>query len=678
MKEYFDQVRATVGAGIVPFLLVAIVLLMIVPLPPFILDLCIAASMAISLALLLLSIHLEKPLDLSVFPTLLLFGTLLRLALNVASTRLILLHGGEGSDAAGDVIRAFGEFIVGGNYVVGATVFVLLVVINFVVITKGAGRVAEVSARFTLDALPGKQMSIDADLAAGAMTQEQARARRKEIEQESDFFGAMDGASKFVRGDAIAGLLMTGINIVIGFVVGVLQNGMEPLDAASTYTILTVGDGLSSQIPALLMSTAAGVVVTRASAGAALPGVLVAQLGRSRSALYGTAGLLGAVGLLPGMPMIPFLALAAGVAYAGRLAGQRPGSKEAMAAEAAIPAAPRSEREELEEMLPIELLALEVGYDLVPLVEGKGPGSLIERIGAIRKNIALELGVIVPSIHIRDNLELDPRAYRLLLSGNPVGKGELRRDRFLGMDPTGSLAPIPGERVKEPAFGLPAVWVGSDQRDRAEAAGYTVVDATTVAATHLTEMLRQVAPELLGRTEAQELIDLVARREPRLIDELVPNVLGLGEVIGVLKGLLGEGIPIRDMRTILEALADHGRTVKDPTQLVELVRERLARHITSRFRDGEGRVAALVLDPRTEESFRRGADTESAQRLLSSLDEMARRFAQVSTPPAIVCAPDVRRSVSTFLARRVPGLSVLSYREIDPRTTVRSLGIVGA
>jgi flagellar biosynthesis protein FlhA len=661
------------GSALVPLILVGIVALMVVPLPPILLDLLIAASIALSLALLLVAIHLERPLDLSVFPTLVLFGTLLRLSLNVATTRLILLHGGEGAEAAGAIIRAFGEFVVGGNYVVGATIFILLVVINFVVITKGAGRVAEVSARFTLDAMPGKQMSIDADLAAGAITQDQARTRRREVEQESDFFGAMDGASKFVRGDAIAALVMTGINIVVGFVVGVLQNGMEPLRAASTYTILTVGDGLASQIPGLLMSTAAAVVVTRASAGGTISQALVAQLGRSSIALYTTGALVGSMALVPGMPFVPFALLGGLLAFAGRAAAT---AKLETTVSDKPADAPPTEREQIEQLMQLDLLALEVGYDLVTLVETGG--ALLERIGAIRKNLALELGVIIPPLQIRDNLQLKPGQYRVLLSDTPIATGELRPTRWLAMDPTGSLPDVGGEKTTEPAFGLPARWIAGHERDRAEALGYTVVDPATVAATHLTEALRQHAHELLGRSEAQELLDLFAKRESRLVDEVVPNVLSIGEVIQVLRMLLGEAVAIRDLRTILEALADHGKAVKDPAQLADLVRERLSRQITSRFKDGDGRVAALVLDPRLEEAFRKGLDAAAAQRLLGSLDQSARAFAQVSTPPALVCAPDIRRQVAQFLARRVPGLSVLSYREIDPRTTVRSLGIVSA
>ncbi|MDH5671857.1 MAG: flagellar biosynthesis protein FlhA [Myxococcales bacterium] len=665
--------------GAVPLILVGIVLLMVIPLPAPILDLLLATSIAMSVALLLIAIQIERPLDLSAFPAILLFGTLLRLSLNVASTRLILLRGAEGPAAAGNVVHAFGELLIGGNYVVGGTIFLLLVIINFIVISKGAGRVAEVSARFTLDALPGKQMSIDADVNAGALTQEQANVKRKEVEQESDFFGAMDGASKFVRGDAIAGLLMTSINIVVGFIVGVAQQDMSAGDAAARYTVLTVGDGLASQIPALLVSTAAGVVVTRAAAGAALAPVMVEQLGARRDALMMAAALVAAIGLLPSMPALPFLTLAGVLALAARLASGANQINRA-AAEAESEATPEEqERQRIEGMIPVDLLELEVGFDLVPLVDAQKGGELVERVSAIRKNLAAELGLIIPPVHIRDNLRLAPGDYRLLVSGNEVGSGSLRVGRFLAMDPTGTLPVVEGEQVEEPAFGLPARWIGISDRATAEAYGYTVVDAPTVAATHLTEMLRSVAPELLGRGEAQELLDIFAQREPRLVDELIPGVLSLGEVIQVLRRLLEESVPIRDMRTILEALADQGRDTKDPQLLTEYVRRRLKRAITARFKDDFGQVAALVLDPNAEDAFRgHGPDAGSAQRILSSLDGAARAFGGVTTPPVVLCAQDVRSAVSSFLTRRIPGLSVVSYSEIDSKAAVRTLGVVSA
>ena len=677
-----SRTRRGVTAAI-PLLLVGIVLLMVVPLPPGVMDTLLAGSITLAVSLLLVSIYIEKPLDLSAFPTILLFSTLLRLALNVASTRLILLRGADGTAAAGRIIESFGQFLVGGNVVVGAAIFVLLVLINFVVITKGAGRVAEVSARFTLDALPGKQMAIDADLAAGLITQQQAIERRKHVEQEADFFGAMDGASKFVRGDAIAGLIMTGINIVVGFIVGVAQQGMSAAQAASTYTVLTVGDGLASQIPALLVSTAAGVVVTRAAVYEPLAPVLARQLGQQRRALLTAALVLLGVGLVPGVPILPFLFFGGALALAARAAPEPvPGEAEAgpeagAAAEAAAGAEPTEgeEREELQRLLQVPLLELQVGLDLVPLLDG--PGELVERVGAIRKALAAELGFIVPSIHIRDNLTLPSTTYRLLLSGNEVGRGEVRVGRYLAMDPTGSLPPIDGEEVREPAFGLPARWIRASLREEAETLGYTVVDAVTVVATHLTELLRRIAPELVGRSRTQELLDLFAQQEPRLVDELVPNLLGLGEISRVLSNLLREQVSIRDLRTILEALADHARETKDPDELTERVRRRLARHITSRFKDEQGQVHALVLDPRAEERFREGSlDAAAAQRLLASLDQQARAFAGLSTPPLLVCSPDVRRAVSDFLARRIPGLAVVSFAEIEPSATVHTLGVV--
>jgi flagellar biosynthesis protein FlhA len=664
--------------AIVPLVLVGIVLLMIVPLPPMLLDLLLATSIAVSVALLLVALQVERVLDLSVFPSILLFVTLLRLALNVASTRLILMHGADGSDAAGRIVQAFGEFMIGGNYVVGATVFLLLVIINFVVITKGAGRVAEVAARFALDAMPGKQMAIDADLAAGIITQDDARIRRKGVEQESDFFGAMDGASKFVRGDAIAGLLMTGLNVIVGFIVGMAQHGMSAADAASTYTILAVGDGLSAQIPALLVSTAAAVIVTRASLGSELAPALVGQLGQRKSALVTTAWALGAVGLMPGMPLLPFFVLGSVIYLAARNVAPdgtpiaRPGD-----AKTAEQKNEPTERERLEELLPVELIELEVGYDLVSLVDQAQGGELIERVSAIRRNLATELGILVPAVHIRDNLRLRPGAYRLLLSGNEIGRGELRVHRVLAMDPAGNAPPIAGEEVREPAFGLPARWINPSERDLAESFGYTVVDPATVAATHFTEMLRSVAPDVLGRTEAQELVDLFAKREPKLVDELIPNLMPLGEVIKVMKALLRESVSIRDLRSVFEALCDHARETKDTNMLAELVRARLSRQVSARFTSEDGKICAIVLDPRAEEVFRQGfPDATQSQRLLGSLDSAARGFAGITTPPLLLCAVDVRRTVYEFLSRRVPGLSVLSYRELDSKATVRTLGVV--
>jgi flagellar biosynthesis protein FlhA len=464
----------------------------------------------------------------------------------------------------------------------------------------------------------------------------------------------------------------------VGFVVGMVQHDMTAAEAASTYTILAVGDGLSSQIPALLVSTAAAVVVTRASLGSELSPALVQQLGQRKSALSTTAAALFVLGLLPGMPILPFALLAAAIGLGGRVV-EPPRRKDAAGgtgdAEPKKPAL--SERERIEEMLPVELVELEVGYDLVGLIDGAQGGELVERVAAIRRNLASELGLIVPAVHIRDNLRLKPGAYRLMISGNEIGRGELRVNRLLAMDPAGNAGNIAGEDVREPAFGLPAKWIAVGDRDQAESLGYTVVDPATVAATHFTEMLRSAAPDLLGRSEAQDLVDLFARREPKLVDELIPNLLSLGEVIKVLKALLRESVSVRDLRTILEALCDHARDTKDTGVLTELVRSHLSRQLSARFSSDDGKLAAVVLDPRVEEVFRAGfPDAAQSQRLLASLDVSARAFAGVTTPPVLVCAADVRRNVYEFLSRRVPGLSVLSYREIDPKVTVRTLGVV--
>lgn len=665
-------------AQIIPIGLVGIVLLMVAPLAPILLDGLLAISIALSLALLLVSLHLERPLDLSSFPTILLFVTLLRLALNVASTRLILSEGAQGPSAAGGIIRAFGEFVVGGNYVVGAAIFLLLVIINFVVITKGSGRVAEVSARFTLDALPGKQMSIDADLGAGLITQEQARERRSTVERESDFFGSMDGASKFVRGDAIAGLLMTAINIIVGFVVGTLQQGLSAAEAANTYTVLTVGDGLASQIPSLLVSTAAGVVVTRAAGGEALGATLVRQIANHRASLYGTAGLMAAIGLVPGMPLIPFMGLAGLLTLGARALAPEAGLPVLPKAKAETGDKPATEQEHIESLLKVELLEFEVGFDLVHLVDSQRGGELVERIAAIRRNLASEFGIVIPLIQIRDNLRLPAHTYRLMLSGTEVGRGALRVRKWLAMDPSGSLPKLAGEQVKEPAFGLPAIWVGESDRAKAEQLGYTLVDAPTVAATHLTELLRNLAPDLLGRQEAQDLIDLLAQQQPRLVDEVIPNLLPVGEVVKVMRNLLREGISIRDLRSVFEAIADHAREIKDTAVLTEFVRQRLARQISARFLDDNNTLSALTLDAGAEQALRApSSDVAAAQKLLSSLDRSAHLFGGLATPPVLLCAADVRRPAADFLGQRIPGLAVLSYAELDRSVNVRNLGVVG-
>jgi flagellar biosynthesis protein FlhA len=673
----------------IPAGVVGIVLIMILPLPALALDLLLATSICLSLCMLLVAVFLNRPLDFSVFPTALLITTMLRLALNIASTRLILLHGAEGPQAAGQVIQAFGRFVVGGSTIVGVIIFLILALINFIVITKGSGRIAEVAARFTLDSLPGKQMAIDADLAAGLLSEEQARTRRKELEGESDFYGAMDGASKFVRGDAIAGLIITGINIVGGLIIGVLQEGLPVAEAAQTYTLLTVGDGLVSQIPSLLISSAAGIIVTRAAGDMTLGENIGEQLFGNRKPMAMAAGIMALMAFVPGMPTIPFLTLAGVVGYGAYRAGKRKENREQDTVRGADqPPASEVEREKITSLLPVDLLELEVGYELVALVDPKQGGDLVDRMAALRRSFAQELGIIVPPVHIRDNLQLGPNKYRILLSGSTIGEGELKPGYYMAMDSGGVTEQIKGAPTREPAFGLPAIWVAARERDRAEMVGYTVVDCTTVVATHLTELIRAHAAELLGRAEAQDLLDTFAASNPRLIEDLIPSILTLGEVVRVLRGLLEEGIGIRDMRTILEALADHGAVTKNTTVLIELVRQKMARAITERFRSPEGRVDALVLDASFENIFRESMVETSAgiefaplsptdaTRIIQGFERASRELVRISTPPVLVTAPDIRRAVLSFVQQRVPGLQVISYREIESGTPVKPLAIV--
>jgi flagellar biosynthesis protein FlhA len=672
---------------IVPAAVVGVVMVMVLPLPPLAIDLLLSTSICLSLCVLLVAVFVHKPLEFSVFPTALLVTTMLRLAVNIASTRIILLHGAEGPHAAGQVILSFGQFVVGGSTVVGIIVFLILSVINFVVITKGSGRIAEVAARFTLDSLPGKQMAIDADLAAGVVNDKQARERRSELEQQSDFYGAMDGASKFVRGDAIAALIITAINIVGGLIIGVVQEGLELSEAVHTYTLLTVGDGLATQIPSLLISVSAGMIVTRAGGEMSLSEHFGVQLFGRRKPLALAAGILAVLAVVPGMPTVPFLALAGVV---GAIAYRATGAKQAPTEPATEERSTRTEveREHLSSLLPIDLLELEVGYELVSLVDPKQGGDLVERMTALRRSFAQELGIIVPPVHIRDNLQLKPDEYHIRISGTAVGRGKLKPGWYLAMDSGGVTERIKGEATREPAFGLPAIWVSSRDRSRAELAGYTVVDPTTVAATHLTEVIRSHAAELLGRAEAQELLDAFAKANPRLVDDVIPSILTLGDVVRVLRGLLDEGIGVRDLRTVLETLADHGPSTKDNAVLIEAVRQRMSRAISERFRSAEGRVDALVLDAEIENMFREalagaGAHVDVvplaptvATRIIKGFERASKELVKISTPPVLVTAPDIRRAVRSFVAQRVPGLQVISYRELESGTPVRPLAIV--
>jgi flagellar biosynthesis protein FlhA len=686
------SVSRSVSDAIVPIGIVGIVLMMILPLPPALLDGLLALSMALSIGVFLTALFIEQALEFSAFPAFVLVATLLRLSLNVATTRLILLHGGEGNGAAGGVVEAFGRFVVEGNVLVGLIVFLILTVINFVVVTKGAGRVAEVAARFTLDALPGKQMAIDADLSTGAITQDQARQRRRDLEREADFFGAMDGSSKFVHGDAIAGLLIMAINLLGGLGLGI-SRGMDLGRAAETFSVLSVGDALASQVPALLLSAASGVVVTRTATGDQLGRALAAQFFGRKVAVNITAGILVGFALLPGMPAIPCVVLAVTMLAVSRrlpaIGGGAPGGGATAAAAGGTAGAapgeeprPRTTAEAVDAALSLEVLAIELGYELVPTVDPARGGTLTDRVAKLREEIARELGVVVPPVHVSDNLELLPGGYRVVISGVEVARGECDHGRLLAMDGSGTAPPIDGEPTVDPTFGMPALWIAQRDRELAEALGYTVVDHATVIATHLGEVLRTSAHRLLGRQEAQHLLDVLAKTSPKLVDDVVPTMLPLGDLVRVLKNLVREHVSVRDMRSILESIADLATQVKDPEQLTEMVRERLAAQITSKFKGQDGTVSALTLDPRVEQVLRQslhdigsgqgGAlDPDLLRTLTSRAEAQLGTFAARGASPLVVTAPDLRRYVRAIVERKVPQLAVASFREIEPSVPLR-------
>ena len=664
----------------VPLGIVTIVLMMVLPIPAMLIDMLLAVSLAVAIGVFLIGLFMEQPLEFSAFPAVVLVATLLRLSVNVASTRLILLHGAEGHGAAGQVIETFGRFVVGGNVVVGLVVFLILVVINFVVITKGAGRVAEVAARFALDGMPGKQMAIDADLNAGLMNAEEARSRRRLLEREADFFGAMDGASKFVKGDAVAGLLITAINLIGGLLLG-LAAGLDIGTAAETFSILSVGDALVSQMPALLMSTAAGVVVTRSATGEQLGQALRHQLLGSRRAVALTAGLMTLMAFVPGMPALPFLAIGGGLAYVVRKSRKQAAAAQATAIKEERKK-PVEETDGVESALPLDVLSLEVGYELIRAVDPSMGGTLVERITGLRKQIASELGIVIPPVHIRDNLRLEPGKYRFLLLGTEITAGMTRAGKLLAMDPTGSAPSVAGEATKDPTFGTPARWIAGRDRELAEALGYTVVDHATIIATHLAEVARANADQILGRAELQALLDVFSKTTPKLAEDLVPNLLSFGEVLKVMRNLLRESVSIRDLRTLLEALLEAAPTTRDPEQLTELVRQKLARQLTSTFRGPDGMVATLILDPTVEAMFRRslseiaagtgGAlDPRKAQELGDKLEAGVTRMQAQGLMPCLITSPELRRYIRAFAERRCPQLGVLSFREMEPSVGIR-------
>jgi len=672
-----------------PVLVIAILAMMILPLPAFLLDVLFTFNIALAMIVLLISLYTLKPLEFSVFPTVLLITTLLRLSLNVASARIVLMEGHTGADAAGKVIEAFGHFLVGGNYAVGIVVFVILVVINFVVITKGAGRIAEVSARFTLDAMPGKQMAIDADLNAGLIGEDEARKRRAEISEEADFYGSMDGASKFVRGDAVAGIIIMLINLIGGLIVGMAQHGMGLADAASRYTLLTIGDDLVAQVPALVISTAAGMVVSRVSSSSDLSEQLTSQLFGKPQALYLAAGILTLMGIMPGMLHVAFLligSLLGGGAYWLRQQQQQ----AADLAAAAVPAAAPAEAEEVgwNDVAQVDRLGLEVGYRLVPLLDKGQDGELLRRIRGIRKKIAQDIGFLIPPVHIRDNLQLRPSAYRITMKGVTLAEGEVQVGKYLAINPGRVFGNLPGQVATDPAYGLPAVWIQTDLREQAQTLGYTVVDAGTVVATHLSKLINDHAPELLGREETQQLLDYIAKDNPKLVEDLTPKQLSLSTIQKVLQNLLEERVHIRDMRTILEALSEQAGRSQDPDELTAATRTALARAIIHEIFGGVQELQVMALAPGLENILVQaltnrgesgiGLEPGLAERMVRETVEAADRQSQAGRPVVLLVPPAIRTLLSRFLRRAAPGLRVIAHNEVPEGKTIKVELTIGA
>jgi flagellar biosynthesis protein FlhA len=682
----------------IPLLLLVMLGMVMLPIPPFLLDVLFTFSIALSIVVLLVSIYALRPLDFAVFPTILLAATLLRLALNVASTRVVLLHGHAGGDAAGQVIQAFGEVVIGGNYVVGIVVFAILMIINFVVVTKGAGRISEVSARFTLDAMPGKQMAIDADLNAGLIDQAEAKQRRADVSQEADFYGSMDGASKFVRGDAVAGLLILFINLIGGIAIGVFQHSLNFVDAGKVYTLLTIGDGLVAQIPSLLLSTAAAIMVTRVSSSEDMGAQVNRQMFASPRALAVAAAIMIAIGLVPGMPHFSFIGLglvAAGAAYwiaNKQRVVQENEVKEVQRQQELLPAQRAQEVKELgwDDVTPVDMVGLEVGYRLIPLVDRNQGGQLLARIKGVRKKLSQEMGFLMPSVHIRDNLDLQPNAYRLTLMGVSVAEAEVYPDRELAINPGQVFGALNGIAAKDPAFGLEAVWIDPSQRDQAQSLGYTVVDASTVVATHLNQVLHKHAHELLGHEEVQQLLQLLAKSSPKLAEELVPGLISLSTLLKVLQALLQEQVPVRDIRTIAEAIANVAVKSQDPAAMVAAVRVALARAIVQSIVGLELELPVITLEPRLEQILlnsmnKAGQGSEEgillepgmAEKLQRSLVEAAQRQEMLGKPVILLVAGPVRAMLSRFARLAVPSIHVLAYQEIPDNKQVTIVATVG-
>jgi len=670
-----------------PVVVLALLAMVIVPLAPIVLDALFTINIALSLVVMLAVVYVRRPLEFSIFPSVLLMVTLLRLALNVASTRVVLLHGHEGQAAAGHVIESFAEFVIGGSYAVGIVVFAILTIVNFIVVTKGAGRISEVSARFILDALPGKQMAIDADLNAGLLSREDAKARRQEVREEADFYGAMDGASKFVRGDAIAGILILVINLIGGILIGLLSHGMSFAESAQTYTTLAIGDGLVAQLPALLIAVATAMLVTRSTGEQEMGETVSRQVFGHQRALTVAAVLMGLIGIVPGMPNLPFLALSAVLGWAAwKLRKPAAGEAEASAAGGAGGEAASSAMAELswDEIRPVEPLALEVGYRLISLVDQAQGGQLLARLKGVRRKLTQDLGFLVPAVHVRDNLELAPGQYRLLVHGVPVATGELMPDRELALDPGRVFGPLDGIAGKDPAFGLDAVWIVPGQRAHAESLGYTVVDASTVAATHLSHVVRERASELLGHDEVQNLLAALGRSVPKLVEDLVPKLLPLSVVVKVLQSLLADRVPVRQMRQIVETLLEHGAQTQDPAALTAAVRVALGRFIVQELNGMEAELPVYTLAPALERVLQdsvngQGAALEPglAERLHQNLGECVSRQEGRGEPAVLLVPGNVRASVARLVRHSVPSLAVLAYAEVPEDKRLRLVGAVG-
>ena len=689
MNEIITSIRQLLRNGLgAPILVMVMLAMMVIPLHPMILDMLFTFNISLALVILLACVYVQRPLQFAAFPTVVLIATLLRLALNIASTRVVLLHGHSGTDAAGKVIQAFGEFVIGGNTAVGIVIFAILVIINFVVVTKGATRVAEVSARFTLDSMPGKQMAIDADLNAGLITQEQARDQREDVSREADFYGSMDGAGKFVRGDAVAGILILVITIIGGLTVGMLQHGMNLSDALQNYTLLTVGDGLVAQVPSLLLSTATGLIVTRVSTAQDMGSEVLGQLFSNPKALGVSAGVIGIMGLIPGMPNLAFLLLASAAGLTAFLIAKKQRQQEI---ETLLPepvetsTAPR----ELswDDVTPVDIIGLEVGYRLIPLVDKNQGGQLMIRIKGVRKKLSQELGFLVPPVHIRDNLDLAPNAYRITLMGVAVGEAELQPDRDLAINPGQVFGAVPGMKTHDPAFGLEAVWIEGSQRDQAQSLGYTVVDVSTVAATHLSQVLQTHADELLGHEDVQHLLDNLSKVAPKLVENLVPKSLSLGSVLKVLQNLLSEGVSIRDIRTIAETLAEHSPVSQDTGILTAAVRVALGRSIVQQITGLGADLPVMTLDPNLEQLLQQGMSGGAEQaagfepgladRLIQSLANNTQHLEAAGHTAILLVSAPIRALLARFVKHSIPNLHVLSFSEVPDNKQIKILSTVG-